>query len=109
MEQPGLHPELETRLTVLAARIAELRTGMGKMTHAKKAIAACDMEELERRFKLLEERLHQLNSEGPGFLQGVKGEVEAVADDLMGRIDDFVARADSRRGPGRPPKQPHQS
>lgn len=103
MDQPGLHPELETRLAVLGARIAELRAKMGEVTGAKKADAACDMEELERRYELLGERLHQLDSEGPGFLPDIKGEVDAVADDLMGRIDGFIARADSRRRP----KGPH--
>ena len=71
MENTGLHPGLE------------------KMEEFG------EIEDLEGRYKLLADRLRALNGEGPGFRPDMKAELEKVADDLSGTVDDFVSWVDS--------------
>lgn len=91
----GLHRGLELRLEGLAERIATLRRKMIQATGAEKIADAAEIDELERRYKTLAERLQALNREGPGFRQDAKAELEKVADDLSGALEDFVMRIDS--------------
>lgn len=95
MEQHGLHRGLELRLEALAARIAALRLKMGAAQGAEKIEDFGEIEELEHRHKRLAEQLSALNREGPGFRQDVKAELEKIADDLSGTVEDFVMRVDS--------------
>ena len=90
MEEPGLHPGLEIRLSVLATRIADLRE---KASHAISLGRMEDfgkIEELERCCKSLDDDLCQLGSEGPDFRLGAKAEIEAGADVLAQLIEDHM-------------------
>jgi hypothetical protein len=89
MEETGLHPGLEIRLTALATRIAELRRKMTGAKGPEKIEELGKIEELERRHKVLADRLQKLNDEGPGFRQDTKADIEKVADDLTGRCRGF--------------------
>ncbi len=105
MEETGLHPALEMKLTALATRIASLRQ---KMSHAKvleKIEELGEIGELERRHKVLADQLPGLNREGAGFRQDMKAELEKVADDLTGTVEDFVSWIDSGYRPDQRPKQ----
>ncbi len=104
MEKTGLHPGLETRLTALAARIAQLRQKMSQAKGIEKIEEFGQIEELERRYKALEDRLRMLNREGPGFRQDMKAEIEKVTDDLTGTVQDFMTWIDSGYHPGQRPK-----
>ncbi len=104
MNETGLHPGLEMRLTALATRIAELRQKMSEAAPREKIEEFAEIEELERRHKVLEGRLRELNGEGPGFRQDTKAEIEKLADDLSGTVEDFVTWVDSDYRPDRRPK-----
>jgi predicted nucleic acid-binding Zn-ribbon protein len=103
MEEHGLHRGLEVRLGALAERIAALRRKMKKAQGAEKIEEFGEIEELERRYNVLAERLQALNREGPGFRQDVKAELEKVADDLSGSVEDFMMWVDSNYRGRRPP------
>jgi len=94
MGERSLHPELEARLMALANRIAHLKRSMKEATGLKKVEDFGEIEELEQRYKVLEDRLSRLNREGPGFRQDMKAAIEMVADDLTGAVEEFMMRLD---------------
>lgn len=104
MEQTGLHPGLEVRLTALAARISILRQKASQMDTPDQFEKYTDIDELENRYKRLEAELGQLNREGTGFRQDVKAGIEAVADDLKGWMEDHIMWIDSGYHPNQRPK-----
>ncbi len=104
MAETGSHPELEMRLTALAARIAELRLKMARAKGLEKIEAFGEIDELERRRKTLEEQVQRLTRAGPGFRQDVKIEIEKMAGDLKDTVEDFVMWLDSGSRPDRRPK-----
>ena len=108
MEKPGLHPGLEIRMTVLATRIAELRHKAGQASHEPIEDFG-EIDELERRYKALEDELCQLNRAGPGVRQDMKAGLETVADDLLGWVEDHMRWIDSGYRTDQRPKRPHKS
>ena len=106
MEKPESHAGLEARLTALAGRIAHLRQVMRSATGLEKIKELGDIEELERRYRTLQDRLHDLNRDGPGFRPAVKAEIEKVADDLSATVEDFVMWIDAGFRPEQGPKKP---
>lgn len=95
MEERDSHRALELRLEALAERIATLRQSMARAKGAEKIEESGEIAERERRYRNLAERLQTLNREGPGFRQDVKAELEKVADDLSGTVEDFMMWIDS--------------
>ncbi len=61
MEQAGLHPGLEIRLTAFAERISLLRQKASETDSPEHFEKFADIEELEKRHKTLEAELAQLN------------------------------------------------
>jgi len=104
--QHGLHRGLELRLVALAERIAALRQSMKQVKGAARIEDFGEIEELQRRYDVLAGRLQALDREGPGFRQDVKAELEKVADDLTGTVEDFGLWVDSGFQKRRPP--PHE-
>jgi predicted nucleic acid-binding Zn-ribbon protein len=102
MKEHGLHRELEVRLEALAQRIAALRRRMSRAKGVEKIEQFGEIEELERRQKKLAERLRALDREGPGFRQDVKADLERMADDLSGTVEEFMLWADSHYRGRRP-------
>jgi hypothetical protein len=106
MEQADLRPRLELRLTVLATRIAQLRQ---KMTHAagsERIEELGEIDQLQERSKMLEKQLLDLEHQGAGAMPGVKAEIETMADDLAGTVDDFMMRIDAKFQLGPDGKKP---
>lgn len=99
----GLHRGLELRLVALAERIAALRRNRNTATGAAKIEDFGEIEELQRRYDELAGRLQALDREGHGFRQDVKAEMEKVADDLTGVVEDFALWVDSGYRGRRPP------
>lgn len=99
----GLHRDLQLRLDALAERIAALRRNMDRTKGAAKIEDFGEIGELQGRYDVLAERLQALNREGPGFRQDVKAELERVADDLSGVVEDFALWADAGYRGRRPP------
>lgn len=97
-----LHRGLEHRLEALAQRIAKLRQRMSAAKGTERLEELGEIEELDRRFDALAKRLQALNREGPGFRQDVKAELEKLADDLSGTVEDFVMWVDSNYQGERP-------
>ena len=95
MAETGLHSALEMRLAALATRIAKLRQTMRQAKGGEKIEEFDEIEGLERRYKMLEDQLRQLNGEGPSFREDMKAEIEKVADDLTGVVEEFVTWVDS--------------
>jgi predicted nucleic acid-binding Zn-ribbon protein len=91
----GLHPGLELRLEALAERIGVLRRAMAKATGVERLADLGEIDELDRRFRRLADRLRALNREGPGFRSDVKAEVEKITDDLSGTVEDFLMWIDA--------------
>ena len=56
-----------------------------------------EVDELQRRYSILERRLRMLNREGPGFLRNIRAALARTADDFTGTVGDFVIRLDSYR------------
>ena len=95
MEQTSLRPRLERRLTVLATRIAELRHKMCAATGLARLEEFGEIDQLEGRYDALETRLRRLDHEGVGRLPALKAEIETMAADLAGTLDDCILRIDS--------------
>jgi predicted nucleic acid-binding Zn-ribbon protein len=91
----GRHRELELRLEALAKRIGALRRKMKQVKRAEKIEEFGEIEELQRRYDALVERLAALDQEGSGFRQDVKAELEKIADDLSATVEDFTIWVDS--------------
>jgi predicted nucleic acid-binding Zn-ribbon protein len=105
MAEHGLHRGLELRLEALAARIAALRQKMSRAKGAEKIEAFGEVDELDRRYAGLAERLRALDSEGPGLRQNAAAEVEKLADDLSGALEDFTMWVDSGYQGDRPTRR----
>ena len=95
MEEAGLHPGLDIRLTALAERIATLRQKISRNDNPEQLAKFGSIKELETRYKRLEVELDRLDLEGPGFLQDVKAGIDAMAIDLKGWVEDHIIWIDS--------------
>jgi predicted nucleic acid-binding Zn-ribbon protein len=104
MTGQGFHRVLEARLEALGDRIDALRHKMAKSEGAEKVEAFGEVDELEQRYKSLGGRLQSLNSEGAGFRQDAKAEVEKLADDLSGAVEEFTLWVDRGYHPDLRPK-----
>ena len=109
MTETGLHSALELRLAALARLIAKLRQTMRQAKGIEKIEEFDEIEGLERRYNVLEDQLRKLNGEGLGFRQDVKAEIEKVADDLTGMVEEFVTWVDSGYRPDQRPMHLHKS
>lgn len=67
-----------------------MRSKMARAKGLEKVDEVGDIKVLERRYKKLEDRLHELNREGPGFRQNLEAEIEKMADDLAANLEDFA-------------------
>jgi predicted nucleic acid-binding Zn-ribbon protein len=103
METTGLHRDLELRLEALAERIAALRRKLRRAKGREKVEEFGEIAELEDRYATLAERLQALDREGPGFRQDAKAELEKVADDLSGTVEDFMSWIDADHQGNPPP------
>jgi predicted nucleic acid-binding Zn-ribbon protein len=93
---------LELQLESLAARIAALRQKMSAAGGIERIEDRGEIEDLQHRYDEIVARLRALQDEGPGFRQEAKAELEKVAADLSGNVEDFVSWVDSG-GRGRRP------
>src|ERR1700739_4077990 len=91
----GSHPALEHRLALLADRIVELKKKRSPAQGHEKITEFGEIGLLEQRQKRLENQLHELNREAPGFRQDVKAEIENLADDLTIAVEEILMRIDS--------------
>ena len=103
MGQARPHRGLELRLKVLGDRIRTLKDKMGHAEGVQKIEALGVIERLEGRYKELKDHLDELNREGPGFRHGMKNELEKLAFDLSGALEDFITWADSGYQPDKRP------
>ena len=103
MDEQGLHRGLELQLEALATRIAMLRQKMSAAGGSERIEELGEIEGLQHRYDDTVERLRALQSEGPGFRQEAKAELEKIAADLSGNVEDFVTWVDGG-GRGRGPK-----
>jgi predicted nucleic acid-binding Zn-ribbon protein len=95
MELHGLHPTLELRLEALAQRIRSLREKMKRAQGSEQIEDLADIQQLERRYEILAQRLQALDNKGPGVRQDAEAELERLTDDLSAVIEDFGMRIDS--------------
>ena len=102
MDEQGLHRGLEQQLEALAARIAALREKISGASGGERVETRGEIEELQHRYEETVERLRALQKEGPGFRQESKAELEKIAADLSGNVEDFVTWVDGG-GRGRRP------
>jgi hypothetical protein len=103
MEKHSLHPALEVRVAALAARVAELKRKMSRPADLGHSLGSAEIAELEARRQMLEDKVRDLKQAGPSFQQDVKSEIEAVADDMTGWIEDHLRWIDSGYRPDRRP------
>ena len=78
MEQASLDQGLEMRLEHLASRIESLKAQIAKAEGSEKIDEIGRLDQLEHRYKDLEDRMRQLNREGPGFRHEMKNELEKL-------------------------------
>jgi hypothetical protein len=86
---------LELQLESLAARIAALRQKMSAAGGVERIEDRGEIEDLRHRYDEIVARLRALQDERPGFRQEAKAELEKVAADLSGNVEDFVSWVDS--------------
>jgi hypothetical protein len=98
MPEKGHHPILETRLETLRTRIEGLKGRLFAAKGAERIEEFATVEELENRRAELADRLRRLEREAPEGRQGAGEELEAMADDLTGAIEDLIIRLDARGG-----------
>ncbi|MGH7035328.1 MAG: hypothetical protein ACREFL_16465 [Stellaceae bacterium] len=100
MDEQGLHRGLELQLEALATRIAALRQKMSTAGGGERVEELGEIEDLQHRYEETVARLRALQSAGPGFRREAKAELEKIAADLSGNVEDFVTWVDSGgRGP----------
>jgi len=68
---------------------------MSHATEHERSVGLGEIDELQGRHKALAERLHGLDQEGAATVSGVKAEIETMAHDLAGTVDDFIMRIDA--------------
>src|SRR5271165_5293082 len=90
MEQASLDQGLSMRLEHLASRIESLKAQIAKAEGFEKIDEIGRLDQLEHRYKDLENRMRELNREGPGFRHEMKNELEKLSYDLSGAIDEFI-------------------
>ena len=95
MEEAGLHPGLDIRLTALAERIAALRQKISQNDNPEQLAKFGSLKEIESRYKRLGIELDRLNLEGPGFLQDLEAGIDAMDIDLKGWVEDHIIWIDS--------------
>ncbi len=103
MGQAHPHRGLELRLEVLRNRIRTLKGKMDRAEGIQKIEALGVIARLEGRYKELKDHLEELNREGPGFRHGMKNQLEKLAFDLSGALEDFITWADSGYQPDKRP------
>jgi predicted RNase H-like nuclease (RuvC/YqgF family) len=103
MGHSGSHRGLELRLETLAARLRMLREKVDRAEGLAKIEGHREIAQLERRQKDLEQRLSALKREAPGFKHEMKNELEKLAFDLSGAVEDFILWTDSGFQPGKWP------
>lgn len=92
MAQIELQQMLERRLTVLATRIGDLRQKMDHATGADRLAQSGEIDELEGRYKALEDRIRHID---PAATSAIAAETEVMTDDLADLVDDFIMRIDA--------------
>jgi hypothetical protein len=90
-----LHPGHGLCPEALAERIGVLRRPMAKATGVERVADLGEIDEPDRRYRRLADRLQALNREATGFRSDVKAEVEKIADDLSGTVEDFLMWIDA--------------
>ncbi len=86
---------LEMRLEHLGSRIEELKAKIETAQGFEKMDEIGRLDQLEHRYKDLEDRLRQLHRESPGIRHDMKNEFEKLSYDLSGGIDEFIMWVDS--------------
>jgi len=99
MDKQSLHPGLEFRLQLLATRIANLRMRAPKQSGIEKIDAEIEIQRLEKRYEMLQERLRALDAEGAGALSHVKSAMAQIRFDFRSSIEGFVKWLDSASRP----------
>lgn len=84
------HSALKSRIRTLGMRTAALRRKMSVMKDPTKISRLGELNELEKRHKHLEERLREIDAQGPGFRQDVHAELTLLADNFEGMLDSFM-------------------
>ena len=95
MGKRAYHDALDLRLRELTDRAATLKLRCEHAAGIKKFRTYWEIQRLERRKRMLQERLRKLEREENGFWQDIKANVQAVTDDLSGGVDRWIERLDA--------------
>lgn len=95
MADTDTQARLEERLSDLGARIAQLRQKMSGAGDPERSGELGEVEQLEQRHRQIQAQLQGLHAEGTEFRQDAKADIEKVADDLGGALDEFTRWVDS--------------
>ncbi len=95
MEQKRLDHGLKVGLDHLRFRIEALKAKIKIAQGIEKMDEIGRLDQLEHRYKELEDRMRQLSHESPGFRRNMKNEFEKLSFDLSGAFDEFIMWVDS--------------
>ena len=95
MGKRAYHDALDLRLRELTDRAAILKLRSEHAAGIKKFRTYWEIQRLERRKRMLQERLRKLEREEDGFWQDIKANVQAVTDDLPSGVDRWIERLDA--------------
>jgi hypothetical protein len=115
MGKRAYHKILDFRLRELTDRAATLKLRCEHAAGIKKFGTYWELQRLERRKRMLQDRLRKLERDEDGFWQDLKARVQAVTDDLPGGVDRWIERLDanhaarSREARGQPTAAPASS
>jgi hypothetical protein len=95
MDETDLHLALKMRVKTLGLRITALKNTMSEATDAKRSEKLGELHELGQRHKDLDQRLRQVDREGPGLRQAVKADLSLLADNIQGGLDSLMFSIDA--------------
>ncbi len=90
MTEADIYSVLKMRIKTLGSRITALKKTMSEATDSKRIDRLGELQELEKRHKQLDERLHENGPEGRGLLQDVNANLSLLADNIQGGLDSLL-------------------
>jgi hypothetical protein len=95
MGKRAYHDALDLRLRELTDRTAMLKLRWELAAGVEKFQTFWEIQRLERRKCMLEDRLHKLEREKNGLWQDINADIQAVTDDLPDGVERWIERLDA--------------
>jgi hypothetical protein len=95
MGKRAYHDVLDLRLKELTGRAAMLRLRWEHAAGVERFRTFREIQRLERRARMLQDRLRKLDGEENGLWQDIKANVQSVTDELPNGVERWIERLDA--------------